>query len=322
MNINIKEFQDLNRSIEALSEQWKNKAKEIDSKQTLFGFQTAMQNDRKFLLNEKKDSHAKINARKDLYSPFVIADEIKQVDGSFDKLSKAMTEKTSADIADLFIAKTKALEKMMVTPPTDNQMRLLSAIQMRGKDIDLYELTTAMPLLFENYQAMKILQHLGKESGIEILLPSQLNTVAMKDTLERAEKYMLEAAKFIGADSLPLNWHAFYLQSDKNTPLICHDPQFREYIETIDSVPQLNKVKLFESTLSQREKTILSYLYGERIMAMDRKDSTNFDTFFAKTQKILTDHPDMEALIKRTDFKDFIPKAEKVETDDTKQNIN
>lgn len=195
MNVNVKDyksFEQLSTEIQRLNDKWKDATADKDKERTFAGIQREMQNHRLFIVNERKHLHEELDKLKDVWSRKVIDERRKELVEQFEEMVKSVVEATKQDIATLTGRKMEKIGDMLATAPSEEQLRLLSALQMRG-DIDPVEVHHILPVFFDNYQAMRVLSAIGEQNGIAITL--QLDCCTMFDTLNEAADYLLGACE-------------------------------------------------------------------------------------------------------------------------------
>lgn len=82
------------------------------------------------------------------------------------------------------------INKMSATPPSQEQLNLLSSLQMRSKHLTEDEVLRIAPQLATNYNAIKTLQVIAEDSHIHLALPEQLNYESLLRSIEWAENYL------------------------------------------------------------------------------------------------------------------------------------
>ena len=138
MKVDIKDyksFEQLSEGIKELNEKWKETSTHADKKLTFTGIQKQMQSLYVFITNERTDLYANIDKLKDVWSGKVIAERREKLVQQFNDMVKTIIEATKQDIAILTSSKFEKIGDMLCTAPTDEQLRLLKALQMRG-DVD------------------------------------------------------------------------------------------------------------------------------------------------------------------------------------------
>ena len=95
--------------------------------------------------------------------------------------------------ADELIAEKRAdLEKMLSTPPTNEQTNLLNAISLRGAEVEESEYRSIADQLAPNYQALKALQAIAQKNGKRLPLPARYDYQVLTENLDWTEKYLAD----------------------------------------------------------------------------------------------------------------------------------
>lgn len=79
---------------------------------------------------------------------------------------------------------------MITTPPTQEQVNLLTSLQMRRKNLEESEILRLAPMLVGNYNAFKTLQVIALESGFKLTVPVSLDYERLGNAIEWAENYL------------------------------------------------------------------------------------------------------------------------------------
>lgn len=137
---------------------------------------------------------AEIEEQKNVYAPEYREKLIKEATAEFEKkaveLSTAFINTVNVAIAN----KKRNLNEMIVTPPTQEQVNLLTSLQMRRKNLEESEILLLAPLLSGNYNAFKTLQVIALESGFTLAVPPSLDYDRLVRAVEWSEKYLNERA--------------------------------------------------------------------------------------------------------------------------------
>lgn len=135
---------------------------------------------------------AAIEERKNIYAPEYREKLIKEATADFEKkaveLCAAFTNTVTAAIAN----KKRNLNEMITTPPTQEQVNLLTSLQMRRKNLEESEILHLAPMLVGNYNAFKTLQVIALESGFTLTVPTSLDYEKLGRAVEWSEKYLNE----------------------------------------------------------------------------------------------------------------------------------
>ena len=304
---NYKSFEQLESDIRMLDDSWREVSANKNKARTFAGIQKRMQTSNLFIINERKNLDEEINKLKDVWSGKVIAERREKLVAQFDTLVENIVEATKQDIAALSDFKLEKIGKMITTAPTEDQLRLLSALQMRG-DVDTTEVHHILPMFFNNYQSMRVLQAISEQNGINLYLPVQLDCRAMYDTLNEATSFLLSASKELPKNlrNMPVQFHAFFTTNpDSKDEDKQYDPSYQKYIDLFDNVPQLQGVKTEKKRLSEVEKTRLNW-YFKDVADLDETDESDKLTIAHRVEEVIAAHPEVKELILLSDYKSFV----------------
>lgn len=314
MNVNVKDyksFEQLSKEIQRLNEKWKTSPPNRDKERTFAGIQREMQGLHFFIVNERKHLHEELDKLKDVWSNKVIEERRKELVEQFEEMVKSVVEATKQDIATLTSRKMEKIGDMLATAPAEEQLRLLSALQMRG-NIDPVEVHHILPVFFDNYQAMKVLSAISEQNGIAVTLPVQLDCRTMFDTLNEAADYLLGACEELPKEwkDLHIAYHAFFTvnnrEKGKNKQ---YDPHYQRYIDLFDYTPQLQEVKAEKQFLSKGEKARLDW-YLRDVATLNPAAPGDHTVILCKVKDVMEKHPDSVNLLKMSDYKDYVAEVE------------
>lgn len=146
-------------------------------------------------LSDREAFDKTISDMKGIYEPSYILKVQAELDRTrLDALrvrADSLKEKANALIAE----QRAVLEKMLSTPPTNEQTNLLNAISLRGAGVEEAEYKSIADQLIPNYQALKALQSIAQKNGKRVVLPLQYDYQILTDRLNWTEKYLSERIK-------------------------------------------------------------------------------------------------------------------------------
>lgn len=313
----IRVFEELQSEITSMGQSWRENAEKAEKRQTFAGIQSVMQGRQFFIQNERQELNNKIKSLSKTWSAEVIEKHKTALNDEFNQLEKIIRDCMQNDIKSLVSAKKQAIADMLATPPTTDQLCLMQALEMRKGNVDSLELESILPSLFGNYQAMKMLQNIAAQSGNNVTLPVQLNCKTMFDNLNSIEDYLMRACDYLTVDKkdLPIEYHAFYFVNpeEKETH---SDPIFNEYTKLLDSVPQLNAVKVDKTSLNESESTIVKHLF-KAVEKLDPTDSAEDIKILKHTQKVMREHPDTIEMLKLSEYAKYVTEVEAADNSDS-----
>lgn len=307
-----KSFDALSQGIAQLGERWKEAAKDKDREKSYSGIADRMKNSNFFLNNERREVNRKLDDMKKLYNPALIEKKRGELLQEFSKVSESMIAATRSEIKELTEARKVKVGEMLAIPPTDAQNRLLTALQMRS-NIDATELYSLFPAFFGNYQAMRVLQDIGKKNGVEIALPVQLEPRALFEAIDKANDFLSGACSEIAKPyrDIDIKYHAFYTVNDKDKSAQ-YDPAYKEIITALDSVPQLQEVKADKVQLTATEKARVEYYFSD-VAGLDTTDTANDIEVLKHTKAVMDAHPEEIGLLKLSQYANYVSEVEQAQ---------
>lgn len=231
---------------------------------------------------------------------------------AFDELAQTVVEAMKQEIATLSSAKVERIGEMLVTAPSDEQLRLLKALEMRG-DVDSLEVHHILPVFFTNYQSMRVLKAISETNGVTLNLPVQLDCRTMFDTLKEATDYLLGACNEMAKEwkDIHISYHAFYTHNDKD-PDKQYDPKYQTYIDMFDNTPQLQECKTEKTHLSLVEQAKVDWLFRD-VASLDPANSGDYTVILNHVETVVKEHPEMVDVLRLSQYKAFVAKVDPIE---------
>ena len=195
----------------------------------------------------KKEKLAEeIKQIKERYSNQVAAPMIEEKRAAYKKDIDFIQGKLRQQLDSVVNAKKEASRKYVMTPPSQDQLTLLSTLKLRGvKNIDDTEWQMYISTLAGNYQCSQILASMAEEAGKDFIPPvSSLNHV--EQDIHLAEAYFKQAIDDL-ANPEDLSYRTMELLADRdNTPsAVLIEKLDREIISTVpsESLTTRNRLK-------------------------------------------------------------------------------
>lgn len=307
MKVNVtdyKSFEQLSEDIKLFNKKWKDLSANADKVLTFTWIQKQMQFLYFFITNERNRLYKEIDELKDVWSGKVIAERREQLLTEFNDMVAKSIEAEKQDIATLISSKFEKIGDMLCTAPSEEQLRLLSALQMRG-NVDSLEVHHILPVFFENYQSMRVLQAISEQNGIVLYLPAQLDCRTMFNMLKNASDYLLAACNELTKrwDNMDVKFHAFYTTNDKE-PDKQYDPLYQSYIDLFDNTPQLQEVMAEKRRLSKVELAKINWCMRD-VKELDFSNPEDYVTVAKKVDDVIKEHPEMIELFKLSEYRDI-----------------
>jgi hypothetical protein len=295
---NFGTFEELEQSIKRAGEKWQNEHAKRGADSYYIQWARLADLD-KFFRNERDRVKNELQAMKSKYAEKYVADKEKNLIGRLDTFMNNAIEDAKKDIKALAGKKKEKIADMLSSAPSEEQIRLLSVLQMRG-NLDAVEIHTILPVFFSNYQAMRVLETISKQNGITLYVPVNLDCRAMFEAVDKATNYLIEACNEISKpkSKRDIRYEAFFMIDD-NDPVKCHDGIYTNMIAPLDNVPVLSDCKAEKTELTPTEQAKLDWYYRDA-------DKDNVNKLIAHTEKVMTEHPEFTPLLKFTPYAEYV----------------
>lgn len=144
--------------------------------------------------------------------------------------------------------KRNAIEKMLTEAPSNDQMNLLNALKLQGKDIDPDEVKSIAAQLMGNYRAIHALQVMAEGAGIKLSFPAQYDYQQLKDALNRAEAYLKDRVRDLSnyTDKNHMDFYSKMFFGVWEGGLLLPDNAYTADAELLDSNEQIAPVPVVE----------------------------------------------------------------------------
>ena len=310
---NFKSFEEMHDTIKRLGEKWDKATEGTDKARTYAAVHQHLTQLNLFLNNERNDMNRKIEKLGDTYSTKVISRQREKLTAEYNETASKLVQAARTEVRELTASKREKMGEMLTTPPTAEQLRLLEVLKMRN-DIDMVEIHSVLPMFFDNYHAMRVLQAVGTSNGINVKLPVLLDPRSMYEGVEGANAFLMGACDQLGTawNKMPTEYRAFYTVNDSE-PGKCFEPQYSEFIEMFDNVPQLQEVKTEKTQLTAIEREKIG-VYFKDVATLDPTDKIQDIEILKHTQKVMSEHPEDVELLKLSQYGDYVREVEEAAT--------
>lgn len=144
--------------------------------------------------------------------------------------------------------KRTAIEKMLIEAPTNDQMNLLNALKLQGKNVDPDEVKSIAAQLMGNYRAIHALRVMAAEQGIKLSFPAQYDYQQLKETLNRTEAYLKDRVRDLSnhTDKNHMGFYSKMFFGVWEGGLLLPDNAYSADAELLDSNEQIAPVPTVE----------------------------------------------------------------------------
>ena len=202
--------------------------------------------------------------------------------------------------------KKAAINSMLSTAPTQEQLNLLQSLKMQGKSLSKTEISAILPELATNYRALKTMQTIAQGVGFSVSLPAQYDYEELHRSIELAEKYLAERINDLGkpvrqwslASDCFFGPVKYNLSDEEWEVQKWDDPQYSNFAEVLDGNVQTSPIVEPVKTLSDGEKEILNNMfankYGDELVEAVNKAAES---------------PNIADLISRSEYSEYIEES-------------
>lgn len=303
---NYREFDEIARGLQSGRSEWEKGTHKRTGNSYAHIWKT-MNSDKQFFDNERNDYQQRLTGLSKTYHPDVIVKQRQRLETEFDKMTAVVVAAHRSMIKEFSRSRHEQVTKMMRTAPTQSMLNLLETLKMRD-DLDVVELHDLLPVFFENYHAMKVLQSIGRENGIVLHTPVQLDCASMHKMIDEAEVYLLGACAEMckPKNKVDIRYHDFFTVNSEERDKV-YAPAYQSFIEVLDYVPQLQDCSVEKKKLSLAEKAKIDWYYRDIAEYATKTDIAEH------TKSIMEAHPEVVELLKLSDYAEYVEIVEAAE---------
>jgi len=202
---------------------------------------------------------AAIEEKKNIYAPQYREKLIKEANAEFEKKALEVCAAFTNTVTTAIANKKRNLNEMITTPPTQEQINLLTSLQMRRKNLEESEILRLAPMLVGNYNAFRTLQVIALESGFKLNVPPSLDYERLGQAIEWSERYLNERIT-----DFTLPWRQMSPLGRLFFGTEWEDNLYREQaVEILDENAQMNAPTptIYKRELTDSENHILETLF-------------------------------------------------------------
>ena len=305
----FKDFDELQRSITNCRAAWEKGDSKPNTANTYHGIWKELNRSRFFWSNEYKDAMKRFKESETVYAPAVIASRRQAYNDEHTKMTAAATASYRSMIRDFTQKQHDNVRKMVRTAPTESQKNLSEVLKIPD-DLSTVELQDILPMCYDNYHALRVLQTIASQNGVTLTVPVQLDCVEMHRTIDKAHDYLMGACdELFKTKDKTIHYRDFFTVNP-DEPDKVYSPVYADYIAVLDTVPQLQNVSAKKSGLSISEKQKIDWYFR------DLPDNANKTQLAQFTRDVMQKHPEDIPLLKLSQFAESV---EIVEAADKKE---
>lgn len=281
------------------------KAENVNESLTFEGLRNEFSKVAKKFYSVQKEHEAKLKEIKasGIYADKYIKDKIAEFSNKEASIKSECVDEIKEATKKVIDKKKSAINSMLSTAPTQEQINLLQSLKMQGKSLSKAEINAILPELANNYRALKTMQSIAEGVGYTVVLPSQYDYEELSSSLDLAEKYLADRIDDIGkpirdwslASDCFFGQIRFNLSDEEWSVQQWEDPLYSKYAKVLDgniqTAPTVEPVK----KLTESEKQMLDRLFEGKI-GEDLKVSV----------REASESSNIEDLIKRSEYAEYL----------------
>ena len=187
------------------------------------GWQHKAQLTRKALEAIRAEMEQKVMELHGDYNENYIAGKLEEMRSEYGEIRKIALEKLEADLDAVVHEKRQQFQKIALSAPTDDQLRLIQSLALRD-DLSESEVSTIAESMGGNLQALKALGSVARKAGLTF--PHTITTEQFNEDLENAVSFSRNMMQSIDTPDKDLTYNArcLYLYDDTGTPRAVYGP--------------------------------------------------------------------------------------------------
>lgn len=233
------------------------------------------------------------------YSQEFIQKKVSEIEAEYKPRFAELIGKFDNEVKKTIANKKARLDNMVSAPPTSEQLNLLTALQMRGKNISIGEIQRIAVNLADNYQAFISLKNIADNLGMRLIVPDQFDYDSIQKSISWAEKYLSDRVHDI---SLP--WKQMNPCGRLFFGTGWNDNMYEQNaISILDGAKQMRTVIVEPKKIGESEKSAIEKLLedvsGDELVSKVRELATESDSL----RNILALHPTYGTMLDTNDTK-------------------
>lgn len=309
MSINTNTFKDLeeiNKSMENSRKAWEDGKISPNRTDSYFGIWREMNRCKQFVETERKDYDVRFKKSEEIYNAQVVAKHKGRFKDDFSKMTAVAIAAYRKMINEFTDKKHEQVTKMVRTAPSESMRNLLETLKLRD-DLDAVELHDIMPVFYENYNGIRALQTIGRQNGIYLNVPVQMDCTAMHRMIDEARTYLLGACDVMfKPKTYDARYTGFFTVNEEQKDKI-YSPEYEEYVKVLDYVPQLQDFIVTKTSLSAVEKAKVDWYYRDLVEGATATEIAQY------TKEVMEKHPEDVSLLKLSKYAEYVEIVEEAE---------
>lgn len=250
------------------------------------------------LRDEKREAIDKYQ-KSGKYAQDFIQKKVAEIEAEYKPQFEELVGKFRIEVEKTIANKKARLDNMVSAPPTQEQLNLLTALQMRGKNISIGEIQRIAVNLADNYQAFISLKNIADNLGMRLMVPEQFDYESIQKSISWSEKYLMDRVH-----DLSLPWEQMNAYGRMFFGTGWNDGMYEQNaIAILDGAKQMETVIVKPKVLTDTEKETLDRLFenvgGDELESKVRVLAAESDSL----KNLLALHPTYGSMLDTDDTK-------------------
>lgn len=298
-NNTFKDLEEINKSMESSRKEWEDGKISPERQDSYFGLWKQMNGYRRVMEDERKDYDRRFEQMKEVYNTSIVTNHKNRFKDDFTKTTMVAIGVFRKMINEFSDKKHEQVTKMVRTAPSESMRNLLETLKLRD-DLDTVELHDIMPVFYENYHGIRALQSIGRQHGIDLNMPVQMDCTAMHRMIDEAKEYLLEACNVMFQPKTKTTRYNDFFTVNEEEKNKVYSPEYEKFIQVLDYVPQLQDFVATKTSLSSLEKTKIDWYY--RNLSENAIDAE----IIQYTKEVMEKHPEDIELLKLSKYLEYV----------------
>lgn len=252
----------------------------------------------RLLRDEKREAIDKYQ-KSGKYAQDFIQKKVAEIEAEYKPQFEELVGKFRIEVEKTIANKKARLDNMVSAPPTQEQLNLLTALQMRGKNISIGEIQRIAVNLADNYQAFISLKNIADNLGMWLMVPEQFDYDSIQKSISWSEKYLMDRVH-----DLSLPWKQMNAYGRMFFGTGWNDGMYEQNaIAILDGAKQMKTVIVKPKVLTDTEKATLDRLFenvgGDELESKVRGLAAESDSL----KNLLALHPTYGSMLDTDDTK-------------------
>lgn len=183
-----------------------------DASHTILNFRERAKASRKKILDAKQKAEADKAGLFDIYSQRLATEKTAEINEALRLFIDGEKDSLRNLANDIMSGKRTRFKEIALKAPTDEQIRMLQALQLRANNLTAEEVASVAETMANNHQALRSLAAIAEQSCIHITVPATVEQV--EENFSEVEEYLADMISAVDAKTHNYQQTEFYFDGD------------------------------------------------------------------------------------------------------------